>query len=591
MHTEYNSQNVLNQNIETNEVIYHNSNENNDGNKFLSVLWKILLVIIVFSVLFLSLIQFGVISLASSVVPDTVVLNQNEIGIKKGKGYQLVTTVLPVNASNKQVVYESSDSTVASVNPVTGYITALKDGTAVITAKTLINEKVTECVVNVGNVNIPVSSLNIKEKNINLAAGYSETLSYSVLPSNATEINLNFTSSDSSVAKVDSKGVVTGVKAGNAVITVATNNNIVTDVAYVTVYKKGTTTVVEGETVKIDNYPKKVNIPSEKNISLGAEVQLETTITPESSIDTLSFSSSNLNVATVTNDGVVKAVGTGSADIVVKTINNLTSVCHVTVGNFSIKLKKIYITTRYSYLQVGMKKKLFMAYEPINASNPSVTWTSSNPNVVSVDSAGNIVAKTVGSAKITVQSVDGTFKDEMDIDVGGADNIVELSNMSLPKSTTDLYIGSTEQITPKFDPSDATYKTVTYISSDPNIASVDSNGQVKGLKEGKATITVRVNRSNNISANMVVNVKNKSSISVELNKTAVTILENDTDTLIATVKPSNASNKTVTYTSSDPNIATVDQSGVIKAISKGTTTITVTPNGGGTSSTCLVTIS
>ena len=175
MYTEYNGQNVSNNNNESNQTnaqrvkrsdLYHNPNDDKEtkGNKFLSMVWKILLVVIVFITLFLGLIQFGVISLSSNIIPNAIVFNQNEIGMKKGTGYQLVTTVLPVNAENKQIVYESSNPSVATVNEITGYIKAIRNGTAVITARTLINDKTVECVVNVGDTNIPVNKLSIKEK-------------------------------------------------------------------------------------------------------------------------------------------------------------------------------------------------------------------------------------------------------------------------------------------------------------------------------------------------------------------------------------------------------------------------------------------
>ena len=159
MYTEYNSNNVSNVN---------NFNQANDydekPNKFLSVLWKILLVIIILIIGFLLLIKFKVLSFTSSVMPNAIVLNQNEIGIKKGKGYQLVSTVLPENAENKQVVWESSDPKIVSVNSVTGYITGVKEGSATITVKTLINDISTDCIVNVSGKNILVSKIFLNEK-------------------------------------------------------------------------------------------------------------------------------------------------------------------------------------------------------------------------------------------------------------------------------------------------------------------------------------------------------------------------------------------------------------------------------------------
>src|SRR5699024_7242246 len=117
--------------------------------------------IIVLILLFLLLIKLGVISLTSSVAPEAILLNTNEVGIKKGNTYQLVSTVLPDNATNKQVVWTSSNPDIVSVNEVTGYIEGLKVGTAVITVKTLINDKSSECVVNVMDKNVLVNSITV----------------------------------------------------------------------------------------------------------------------------------------------------------------------------------------------------------------------------------------------------------------------------------------------------------------------------------------------------------------------------------------------------------------------------------------------
>ena len=159
MYTEYNSDNVKN-------VIYGNPDDYKEEkpNKFLSMIWKILLVIIILIVGFILLIQFGVISFSSSIMPDAILLNQNEIGIKKGKSYQLVSTVLPENANNKQVIWTSSDPKIVSVNETTGYITGVNEGTATITVKTLINNISTDCVVNVTAKDVLISGISFYQK-------------------------------------------------------------------------------------------------------------------------------------------------------------------------------------------------------------------------------------------------------------------------------------------------------------------------------------------------------------------------------------------------------------------------------------------
>ncbi len=585
MYTEFNSQNV-----NKDPKIYVTEEEKTPMNKILGVVWKILLVVIILILLFLALIKFGVISLNSDVAPNAILLNQNEIGIKKGKGYQLIYTVLPENSTNKQVVFESSNPNVVRVNEVTGYLEALKNGTAKITVKTLINQVLSECVVTVGNKNILATNITVNEKYISLATGYSTTLSYRTTPSNATEIGLSFSSSDESVAKVDTKGRIKGIKEGNAVITVSSSNGAVKDTAYVTVYKKGTTTVAKGTANNNAIYPSSINIQEENiNLSLGTTSQLTTSISPSNATKEVTWSSSNANVATVNSNGLVTARGSGTTTIVARTINGKTDTCTVTVGKYSVKLRGILITTKYTSLPVDVTKQLFVAFTPSNATNKSITWTSSNPSVASVDQSGNVKALKSGSAIITATSSDGGYKSTTAVDVINYENEILAKSLSFGNSSYSIGVNNTLALKPIITPSNATSTAIEFVSDNPSIATVNMDGVVTGVKEGSATITATLKRTQ-LKASVTVNIHYIKATGVNLNAVDVQIPLSDTYTLVSTVLPSNASDKTVIYKSDNPNIATVDNHGIIKGVSKGKTTITVTPKGGGNSSTCLVTV-
>lgn len=582
MYTEYNSQNMFEKPDD-----YENLEETK-ANKFFKFLWKILLVIIIFVFLFLVLIKFGIISLVSSVAPDAVLLNQNEIGIKKGSGYQLVATVLPDDASNKEVIYTSSDPSIASVNEITGYVSALKEGVATITVKTLINDKISECVVNVEGKNILLTKLSFNEKYISLAVGYTHSLTYTTSPKNATEINVSFSSSDSSVATVDSKGVITGVKEGSAIITAVSSNGLVKDTTYVTVYKKGASTISNGESIKTDNYPKSISLKETSlDLSIGSTGQLQAEVSPDNSTKSISWSSSNSSVATVDSNGLVKAIGVGEATIVAKTINNLTATCKVTVGNYSLNVKSILITTNYAVLPVNSTKQLFVAFTPSNASNKSISWSSSNSSVATVDASGNVKAISPGSAIITAKSKDGGYTDTTTIEVVNYDNIVEEKTIAFALSNYSIGVNQTITLNPIITPSNATFKSVLFSSSNNSVATVDENGVIKGIKEGTAIITV-ITKRNNLKASTTVKVSLIAATGVSLNKTNVSLKVNETFTLVPEVIPSNASYKTVKYVSDNPGVASVDQNGIITAKSRGTATISVTPTSGGNSSTCIV---
>ena len=575
MYTEYNSNNVSNVN---------NFNQANDydekPNKFLSVLWKILLVIIILIIGFLLLIKFKVLSFTSSVMPNAIVLNQNEIGIKKGKSYQLVSTVLPENAENKQVVWESSDPKIVSVNSVTGYITGVKEGSATITVKTLINDISTDCIVNVSGKNILVSKIFLNEKRISLAVGYTHSLTYQITPKNATENDLIFTSSDSSVATVNQSGVIQGLKEGNAIITVSSSNGLAKDTTYVSVYKKGASTVVDGEPIKTDNYPKSLTVsPQTLNLKLGGSSQLIASVLPEKANNQISWSSTNSRVVTVDSNGLVSAVGMGSATIIARTINDITYNINVLVGNYSKELRSILVTTNYITLAVSNSKQLAVAFTPADASNKNVFWTSSNPSVATVDKYGVVKAISPGSTIIKATSEDGGYTDTATIEVVNYDNIIEEKSIAFDSSSYTVGIGSTKSLIPIITPSNATFKSVRFESSNPSIATVDENGVVRGLKEGTVSITATTNR-NRLKATTTIIVKYINATSVKVNTTNVNLGKNETFTLVATVLPSDATNKKVSYSVSNSNIATIDANGIITGKNTGTATITITPSEG-----------
>lgn len=580
MYTEYNS-----------EKSYNNENYVEEKpNRFLGVVWKILLVVIVLILLFLSLFQFGVISLNSSVSPEVILLNQNEIGIKKGSGYQLLATVLPEDASNKRVIWESSDPKVVSVNETTGYINGLKEGSAIVTVKTVINEIINECIVNVEGSNILVNNISVNEKYINLAVGYTHSLSYRTLPKNATELSLKFISSDPSVATVNSKGIITGVKEGSAIITVSSGNGNISDTSYITVYKKGTSTTVGGESIATKNYPKSVALNEENlNLKVGSSSQLLATISPSNVNQSVSWSSSNTNVATVDENGLVVARGVGSAIIVAKTINGLTDSCKVVVGNYSVDLKGVRITTEYAVLPIGIKKQLVAVFEPSNATNKTVIWSSSNTSVATVDASGIVSTISPGTATITVTSSDGGYKAASVIEVINPTNTIEITGVEFSQSTYSVAIGGTISLNPIVYPTNATYKAVSFESSDPSVATVDENGIVKGIKKGSAKITVTTKR-NNKKAVVTVNVNSVSVSGIELNATNINITKGNTYSLQANILPSLATNKKVTWSSSNTSIATVDSNGIVKGINSGTTTIVVTTEDGLKNATCVVTV-
>ncbi len=162
---------------------------------------------------------------------------------------------------------------------------------------------------------------------------------------------------------------------------------------------------------------------------------------------------------------------------------------------------------------------------------------------------------------------------------GGRDSqaaVVEVESITLDQTSYEVVQGGSIQITATVAPADATDKTLTWTSSDEEIATI-VNGVVTGKKEGTVTITAS---HKDITATATVTVKIVAVESITFAEEAYTVGEARTITLTPTINPSNATDKALTWTSADETIATVSEAGVVRGIKAGETTITATaPNG------------
>ena len=231
-------------------------------------------------------------------------------------------------------------------------------------------------------------------------------------------------------------------------------------------------------------------------------------------------------------------------------------------------------------LEVGGKVSLTATVSPSDATDKTVTWTSSNSSVASV-SGGVVTAAAEGTTTITASAGGKSAKCEVSV----KRKVVDVTGVSLNKTDLTLNPGETFLLEATVSPSDATDKTVTWTSSDPSVVSVES-GLVKAVSAGTATVTATAGGK---SAKCEVNVQPRvvDVTGISLNKTDLTLNPGGTFQLEATVSPSDATDKTVTWTSSDPSVVSVEN-GLVKAVSPGYAIVTATA--GGKSARCEVTV-
>ncbi|MFA6942161.1 MAG: Ig-like domain-containing protein, partial [Clostridiaceae bacterium] len=237
-------------------------------------------------------------------------------------------------------------------------------------------------------------------------------------------------------------------------------------------------------------------------------------------------------------------------------------------------------------LIVGETDTLTAVINPINATNKSITWVSSNPEAAAVDASGKITAISAGTAAITVTTTDGNKTAVCSVTV----NAEPVIGVTLNKTSDVLTVGETDTLIATVSPTNATNKSVTWVSSNPKVLAADALGKITAISQGTAVITVTT-ADGNKTAVCNVTVKPQLVSGVTLNKTSDVLIIGETDNLTATVNPINATNKSVTWVSSNPKVLAVDESGKITAISQGTAVITVTTEDGNKTASCSVTVS
>lgn len=177
--------------------------------------------------------------IASSNIPVTgVTLVPTTVSITAGTSQQLTATVLPSDATNKNVLWTTSNGTIATVN-ATGLVSALAIGNATITVTTQDGSKTATCAVTVATSNIPVTGVTVTPTTASLVAGNTQQLTATVLPANATNKNVAWSTSNATVATVNSSGLISALTAGTAIITVTTLDGSKTATCTVTVTSGG----------------------------------------------------------------------------------------------------------------------------------------------------------------------------------------------------------------------------------------------------------------------------------------------------------------------------------------------------------------
>ena len=400
---------------------------------------------------------------------------------------------------------------------------------------------------------IEVTNISVSPVNKSMKVGESSTLTATILPSNATNKTVVWNSTNSSVCSVDSTGKLTAKTAGSATIH-ATSSNGLTATCNVTV-SKAEDTPVDGDKYEI--------------VFNQFETDGQTSLNESTIFDQVYSGSSYISSFT-------------NISKVYKGTSGLKMGSSTTGGKFTMNL-----ASSFSKLEC---REIILDVAQYGAKTTTITIAENGTTLVSGSSGSDTISVKLSTPReitsLTISSTSRAYISGITL-VCGELVPIPVTAISIP-STKNISTGNTETLDVTYTPSNAnTGKQITWSTNNAGVATVN-NGVVTGVSAGNATITAT--SEGGLKSTCTVTVANVSVASVSLSSTSETLSIGKTKQLTATVSPSNATNKNVTWTSSNTSVASVDNTGLVTANAVGSATITVKTADGNKQATCSITV-
>ena len=508
---------------------------------------------------------------------DVAVQRNREPPYRVGETLQMSYTYLPVDATDTRVTWSSTNTAVATVDQ-NGFVTFTDIGSAVISA-TSVNDPIrgqgSYPLYVYGASDVIPTGLEVSSAgnatSLEVAATLALTATFT--PADTTNQAVTWSSSNESLATIDASGVVTGVSTGSVTFTATSvTDSTIADTITLTV----TPSVINATSVSVTGSTNAMTVG-------GATQTLTATVSPaDASNKAVTWSSDASGVASVDASGVVTAVANGFANIYATTVD----------GGHQSNAYAITVTTPATSVSVtgstnamtvgGATLALTATVSPASASNKAVTWSTDASGVASVDASGVVTAVANGSVNIYATTVDGGHRSS-----GYAITVTTpATSVSVTGSTNAMTVGgATLALTATVSPAGASNKAVTWSSDASGVASVDASGVVTAVANGSVNIyATTVDGGHQSSAYAITVTTPVSGVTVTSAGGATSLNKNATLQLTATVAPAGASNKAVTWSSSNSLVARVDASGVVTGDADGSVTITATSVADGTKS-------
>lgn len=323
----------------------------------------------------------------------SIIIDKDEMTLERGETAQLSVTVYPQDADDSSVEWSSENNEVATVDSK-GTVVAISSGTTIIRATTNDGSNLTaECQVIV--TSLKATGISIDRTEATLERDATLQLTATVMPEDAGDKSVTWSSADSGIARVDGAGLVTAVSVGTTTITATTGDGTgLTASCTVTVTPKTVQSItVDEEALSLER---------------GETTRLTVIVTPQDADDvSVTWYSNNSGVATVDDGGRVTAIEVGTAVITATTNDGsgLSAKCTVTVTPKEVD--DISLNKEAMEMEIGDIEQLTVVISPANADDKTVTWRSADAEVASVNSDGVVTARKAGETTITATASNG----------------------------------------------------------------------------------------------------------------------------------------------------------------------------------------
>ena len=526
---------------------------------------------------------------------NTFLFEKKTVTLFEGETFQTGLRREGVYDGDGEIKYASAKESVATISE-DGLVTAVRKGETTLSVslirkgkrvgKAVMNLKVLRAVekvtLNTGKLSVYDSAdesvawllqEETEHQVIVLPAGKIVTLSATCTPEDASSRKVTFTSSDAGVAKVTGTSLK-AIQRGECELTVASVQN---------------PEVTETFRVLVIQPVKKIHIDAgDKKVAAGSTVQLTAACVPDTaSIQDVVWKSKNPSVAEVDSTGRVTGKKRGSVNITATAADGSGAAATVTM-NVTQPVTSVSINQPEYTVVAGRYTTARTTVEPANASDKTLTWSSSDETVATVK-GGQITGHKAGTCTITCASRSNPeVTDTVTVNVIQLVTKIEYTNS---KTELSLKTGETTQLTWNVLPDDATDKGVTFKSLHPKIATVDESGYVTALSRGVATIVATANDQGRKQGSVKVTVIQPVT-GVEMQQGVYYVQRGRSASIRAVVQPRNANNQKIHWSSIDEGIATVRSNGTstgsVYGVSSGTTTVTGYTDDGGYSTTAQI---